>query len=469
MRWMTKLFTTAVIPIVFSACSSLSQPPTGSWVLQSGSNKLEKHGSYGKIGVPSKSNIPGVRYQGMVGIDKFGRTLLFGGSGYASEGESSDLNDLWMWDGKDWIWISGNKIPNITNGTHNGTNGRYGHKGITDSANVPGARRNGASWTDLAGNFWIFGGLGFDEFDKWEVDLNDLWMWDGTTWTWKSGSSEGYASGECGVKGTAARENFPGARYWAYSWRDSLGKLWLFGGHGYGCDSSHSRGLLNDLWMWDGKMWTWVSGAKAPAEYGKSTLANEKNIPSPRYGGASWADKDGNLWLYGGTGINFLGNEVQLSDFWRWDGKKWMLVSGSDQANAQGSYVELGTPSLNNTPGARSFCNSWVDHAGNFWLWRGVGYQAQKRGKEISHSSNKPDVDPHILDELWKWNGKEWSLVFSRKVISSSTNLQQDLLDKNYPRGRESSHVWEDKNGNFQFFGGGTEMDMLNDLWMFRP
>ncbi len=40
--------------------------------------------------------------------------------------------------------------------------GFYGTKGVPDPANVPGAREFMATWIDDNGDFWLFGGFGFD-------------------------------------------------------------------------------------------------------------------------------------------------------------------------------------------------------------------------------------------------------------------------------------------------------------------
>lgn len=37
----------------------------------------------------------------------------------------------------------------------------YGNQGNGSANNVPGARYFSSSWTDLQGNFWLFGGLGY--------------------------------------------------------------------------------------------------------------------------------------------------------------------------------------------------------------------------------------------------------------------------------------------------------------------
>jgi hypothetical protein len=63
------------------------------------------------------------------------------------------LNDLWKFNGVNWIWISGSNSIN--------QNGNYGTKGIASSTNIPGARYDAVSWIDSSNNLWLFGGNGY--------------------------------------------------------------------------------------------------------------------------------------------------------------------------------------------------------------------------------------------------------------------------------------------------------------------
>ena len=123
--------------------------------------------------------------------------------------------------------------------------GVYGTLGQAAPTNVPGAREGAVSWTDAAGNLWLFGGVTGAGFG-----LNDLWKYTPATseWTWESGSSTVNAPGVYGTLGQAAPTNVPGAQASAVSWTDAAGNLWLFGG--VGDDSTGTGGVLNDLWQY---------------------------------------------------------------------------------------------------------------------------------------------------------------------------------------------------------------------------
>ncbi len=206
------------------------------WTWVSGSNLINQSGTYGTMGTAATTNIPGARSLAVSWIDKSGNFWLFGGNGFDSVGNGDYLNDLWKFDGTNWIWVSGSNLA--------GQAGTYGTLGVAATTNFPGARGVAVSWIDKNANLWLFGGDGYDSTDA-GGDLNDLWKFDGTNWTWVSGSNLANQSGTYGTLGVAATTNIPSARDSAVSWIDNNGSLWLFGGWGYGSIGAH-----NDLWQY---------------------------------------------------------------------------------------------------------------------------------------------------------------------------------------------------------------------------
>jgi len=276
------------------------------WTWVSGSNTYNQVGSYVTKGTANAGNIPGARQSSVSWIDSSGNLWLFGGFGYDSAGNADLLNDLWKFDGANWTWVSGSKTY--------GQAGSYVTKGTANAGNVPGARSSSVSWIDSSGNFWLFGGWGYDSAGNVGC-LNDLWKFDGAKWTWVSGANTYNQAGSAVTAGTAAAGNIPGARQYSISWIDSYGNLWLFGGIGY--DFAGNVNLLNDLWKFDGTNWTWLSGYGQAGNYGTKGTADPDNIPGVRSSSVSWIDSSGNLWLFGGYDYDSATNNGgYLNDLW---------------------------------------------------------------------------------------------------------------------------------------------------------
>lgn len=79
------------------------------------------------------------------------------------------LNDLWELSPAtgEWTWMGGSDTINSP--------GVYGTLGVAAATNVPAARFATTSWTDPSGNFWLFGGEGFDVSSQTDRRFNDFW------------------------------------------------------------------------------------------------------------------------------------------------------------------------------------------------------------------------------------------------------------------------------------------------------
>jgi hypothetical protein len=287
-------------------------PATGTWMFVSGGTTVSGTvGVYGTEGVPSTTNVPGGRQYPTGWADASGNFWIFGGDIWGSSSISSPMNDLWEFSpsAKTWAWMSGSNTEDAT--------GTYGTQGVPSTTNTPGARRGAFSWTDRAGNFWLFGGLAI--VDSTQYFFNDLWKFNPTdkTWTWMSGSNTTNASGNYGTRGVPSMTNVPQARAHGSSGIDPSGNLWLFGG-------SSAAGVLNDVWMFNPstETWTWVSGADTAdetANYGALGISSSSNIPGARWGSTGWIDDSGNFWLFGGYGCDSTStNFGMLNDLWVW-------------------------------------------------------------------------------------------------------------------------------------------------------
>ncbi len=228
------------------------------------------------------------------------------------------LGDLWRFtpSTQQWTWMGGADMAD-PNGNALGS---YGTLGIASATNLPGERFGAASWTDNAGNLWLFGGSLLYSNGQ----LNDLWKYTPSTgqWTWMSGANTVNAQGIYGTLGIGSKTNVPGARYRPIAWTDKSGNLWLFGE--YFIDSTATPtppgafGMFNDLWVYtpSSQQWTWVSGSNTPNAagiYGTQGIGSPTNVPTARELAISWTDSSGDFWLFGGAGPF-----GELNDLWRY-------------------------------------------------------------------------------------------------------------------------------------------------------
>ena len=372
-------------------------------------------------------------------------------------------------DANEWTWMGGSESVNQA--------GTYGTQGTPSANNAPGARVYPMAWTDAAGNFWLFGGYGAASTEE-QGDLNDLWEYNDGQWTWVNGSDQIEQQGTYGTKGLAAPGNVPGARYQGVAWVDSFGNSWIFGG--LGLDSTGTRGDLNDLWKYSGGQWTWMSGSdKAnqpgiagedqPGIYGTLGVPAPGNVPGARVDANSWADSSGNLWLFGGEGVDANGTLGLLNDLWKFSAGEWTWMSGSNTVNAYGVYGTKGTPAAGNAPGARTDAVTWTDAEGSLWLFGGEGNDSNGVICSVAPICN--------LNDLWKFNAGEWTWIGGSDVANESGiyGTQGDPAPGNVPGARWGAISWTDSAGNFWLFGGfaldsrvGPQVyGDIDDLWEY--
>lgn len=434
-----------------------SDPVYNDWTWIAGNDVgFQQGGTYGTQGTTDAANTPGSRESFAYAVDSNDNLWVFGGDGHDSSDSRGYLNDLWRFDGTNWTWVSGSDTRYAA--------ATYGTKGVAAPGNVPGARQATAGWIDDADDFWIFGGFGDDSADN-EGVLNDLWRFDGTNWTWMSGSNTHSAAGTYGTKGIADAGNVPGARTQAMSWTDTAGNFWLFGGSG--SDGSGSLGSLNDLWKFDGANWTWVAGSDESnmvGTYGTQGTANEANSPGGRVLAGTWSDDDGNLWLFGGLGYDASGSVGSLNDLWVFDGTSWTWIAGSSSSGTSGgTYGTQGVADAANEPGERYGAVGWADSAGDVWVFGGGGYDAA--------------ADSTRLNDLWRFDGTNWTWISGDSIGDpmGSYGTLGTPGDDTAPGGRTEAAVVRRADGSVLFFGG-SGFDsvnlvpvILNDVWRYRP
>jgi N-acetylneuraminic acid mutarotase len=414
----------------------------------------------------------------------------------------------------EWAWMGGTNTvpPGCSSAETCGIPGWYGTLGTPAASNVPGSRAtlvapfdifgnyllpagSAATWSDHAGNLWLFGGHGSDSAGK-SGYLNDLWEFNPSTaeWTWMAGSNTIPAcgsAGSCGqagtygAMGTPSSKNSPGARINAATWIDANGNLWLFGGFGF--DANDTLGFLNDLWKFESSsdQWIWLGGSNSvsctacgmPGTYGNLAAPAQGNMPGARTESLTWTDANGNFWMFGGFGVDDIALECYLDDLWEYNPStnQWVWMGGHPTCyewttGYQGIYGEVGVPATGNLPWSYTQSSTWTDSAGHLWLFGGIGEDDTGAGSD--------------LNDMWEFYPSldEWAFTSTSSggapggSTTSVYGTAGSFSPSNVPGQRSASASWLDSGGNFWVLGGEglvneypVTFGWLNDLWEFKP
>jgi hypothetical protein len=199
---------------------------------------------------------------------------------------------------------------------------------VTLPDNVRPSARAAASMTfdSVRNEVVVFGGENYND-----GELNDTWVWNGTTWTNKT------------------PEASPPSRIWGSMAFDAArGEVVLFGGR-----------YENDTWTWDGTNWTEESPSNVPPDRESSSMAYDPNrqvivlcltgsngnLETWEWDGTNWTKKattsDPGERDYHGVVFNPETSAIQLhngefptkstrnADSWSWDGTSWSLLTVS--------------------------------------------------------------------------------------------------------------------------------------------
>ncbi len=508
-------------------CAGAQTTASDEWTWMGGSNTEPPHagagaftgqpGVYGTLDTPAAVNTPGARTGQAGWKDSNGNLWLFGGTGYDSAGILGTLDDLWEFNpsNRKWAWMGGSStVVCNTNGQTSCVTGSYGSLGIPATGNFPGLRSGEAIWNDTKGNVWLFSGSGYDSLGNPGL-LNDLWKFNPSSnqWAWWGGSStltHGSSSpGVYGTLGTAAPGNIPGPRTSATTWTDTSGNLWLYGGNGV--DSIGQTGYLDDLWEFypSANMWSWMGGASVipplpvatwnspqyatAGVYGTLFAPDPKNHPGGREGGIGWVDSNGNFWLYSGNGGDADGILGRLTDVWEFSPttQEWAWMGGpnvlpflpfdghsSEIACPPPVFGTLGVHDMGNSPGCgEGIVADWIDGSNNLWLFGGGGNDAGGGGSfadlwefVIPNQFNSyGQLEP--LNLGWaRMSGDDapvgnWAGVYGTLGTPGAANI---------PGIRGGPTSWVDSSGDFWLFGGlgidaNGQQGYLNDLFVYQP
>ncbi len=405
------------------------------WTFVSGSTTTSTNSTAGPTYTEPKH--PGSKGRAMSWIDLEDNLWVFGGML-----TSTMFNDLWMYDTVTSLWTEvGIKREQSVEGIYLGD----------VKSHYPGSRRNGTTWVDKEGKFWLFGGMGFASGGP--GVMNDLWMYDPKLrqWTWVGGSNITLAPGNYTAKPNIVSPNsLPPGREGATTWVDNNGDLWLFGG------GENGSAIFNDLWKYiiADNVWIWVAGSKL--RYQQSVYlesATELAVPSSRMDSSGWVDKQGLLWIYGGNGLDETASlgSTDSSELWTFDTitNKWTFYINSPKGSTISVAGEFFVSDKTYHPSSRDGAVTWLDSKYNLWLFGGSFHK-----------------------DLWKFDGQNWALMKGNDIaggVSIFPILGRSSSTSN-PGGNIFGTGWIDSEDNLWFFGGNVTPTLTrNVLWKYTP
>lgn len=274
-------------------------------------------------------------------------------------------------------------------------------------------------------------------------------------WTWMHGNMNPF--GIYGTQGLFSPTNEPPSTYEACEWVDNQGNFWMFGG-------STGSSAKNTLWKYDVSInqWAWITGTSTPygaPVYGTMGVPSNNNRPGARqFGGMSWTDLNGNLWLFGGQSYDQNMISHMSNELWMFNPAttEWTWVRGyTTNTLSLGNYGVQGVPSpLNEPPGRCECACSWVDSQGDLWMYGGINGNIQ------------------YLGDLWRYNIQTnmWTFMSGSSATGGAAVYGTIGVESasNTP-GSRAVYARGVENGNYLYlFGGFLQSGGLDDLWRYN-
>jgi hypothetical protein len=428
---------------------------------------------------------PPARYGAAMTTDPAtGTILLFGGS---------DRADTWRWDGTTWIELHPLNPPSartaptaaadalrnqvVLFGGYDATAGRGlpdthiwdGQNWHPATAAGPAGRAYSGLAPDANGNLVLFGGqdTGFTEH-------NDMWTWNGISWTAQTPNSSPTARDAMGMV-----------------FDPTTGRTVLFGGKSYSQQSGFT--YYDDTWAWDGSNWTKPPVRALPPRRSEMGLATDATGAVIVFGGWNGFGNLGDTWVWNNgvwterapsispparslaamafdsatnRTVMFGGfNSAGLGDTWTWDGTNWTLQSPASSPTPRygaGIVVDpmTGHPLLfGGTAVVGGTMNETWTWDGNTWtqLHPEHAPPARYRPGMVANPASGTvvlfggfGVGTTLRDDTWIWNGADW-----QQVVTAAS-----------PSPRYSAVLGFDAATNTVIlFGGGTLGAALDDTW----
>ncbi|MBE2253284.1 MAG: hypothetical protein IAE78_27380 [Myxococcus sp.] len=302
--------------------------------------------------------------------------------------------------------------------------------------------------------------------------LNDLWRFDGSTWTSVTSATRPAARGHH-VMGVLRINN--------------VDRLFLFGGQATG-------NSFNDTWEWTGTDWVQLSPTMTPASGAPAANGGGFSMAQEAFGSklimvGGWNDQlwefDGQAWVgrrpatrpssrvypavaVVGTKVVVFGgfntSNTEVGDTWEWDGATWLQRTVTPAPRARRESVAI-------TRAGRAFLHAGMLTRSSIsiglsdtWEWDGStwqdvdptpaprpegrsGHAIATHGNELVLFGGKNELGT-LNDETWRWSAGAW----------------QRLSPTTRPSPREH-HAMASVGGRVLLFGGRSGTTSLSDTW----
>jgi len=249
------------------------------------------------------------------------------------------------------------------------------------------------------GDIILFGGGDTKNGPKY----NDTWSWDGSNWT--------------DVTPTTANPPTRTAHTMAYD--PTRDRVVLFSGW-------DGNNYIPDTWEWDGSHWIDVTPAVAPGKRDWADMVYDPNT--------------GKILLFGGHDYQISG--YKYNDTWTWDGTDWVQLFPATVPAPRGGHSMVydqnrGTVLMIGNYSSTATIEMW-EWDGSDWnqlfptnlpSGRGWGTMAWDDARSrVVYYGGKDNVTKLLLNEVWEWEGSDWTLTSASGPAYGWTTAEYDVF-----------------------------------------
>jgi len=279
-------------------------------------------------------------------------------------------------------------------------------------------------------------------------------------WVWVRGDTLFGQYTNAALWGVEDSSYNPDALYLASTFKDSIGRFYIFGGATW--DTSWNDHMTSSaLWRYNPvtNLWALLKFTWDPSGiYGTEGIPDSSNGPGNRFGSTIWEDHLGHIWMFGGGTSGY-----SYSDLWKYNiaTNNWTWMKGPDHWEIPGVYGFKGISDSINNPSPRREAVGWVDSDNNLWMFGGF--------------NTYYNIDDQYRNDLWMYNTvtNEWTWQGGDSLVNSGGASGNKGIPNTiyFPRSRACTCSWSDDSDNFYLYGGrGGPINYytLGDVWRYN-